>query len=145
MLLQQSNSVQSKPTLPVKYNFKFAILIGGVAPQDLVESVNLLRTQHINMLNILFSTPILQGQKISIPSLHIMGKFDEYRRRSELLYHMYDQTNDMRTVMIHEEGHNIPSIRTELYPLISSWIEDNQSAGPDETSTCLDCCHCIIS
>jgi hypothetical protein len=61
--------------------------------------------------------------KISIPSLHIMGLHDEYRPRSEELSDMYDDANDMRTIIVHEEGHNIPSIRTKLYPQITAWME----------------------
>jgi len=62
--------------------------------------------------------------KITLPSLHLMGSADPYLSRSrQLRKDFYESTSS--TVLEHDEGHNIPSIRTQLYPVISQWLEKN--------------------
>ena len=80
---------------------KCVILIGGVPPVGAPSSV------------------------LSIPSLHIMGEKDSLISYSKELEGFYDKSS--KSVMIHEEGHNVPSMRTELYPLIRSWIEKHMN------------------
>lgn len=82
-----------------KKNFNFVILVGGVPPQELVDK------------NPLFTTP----------SLHIMGSIDPLLPDSQLLHSLYSDT-PKRETMVHEEGHNIPSMRTELYPKIQAFL-----------------------
>ena len=62
----------------------------------------------------------LQSLQFAIPSLHIQGASDPFLSSSKKLEEMYDPNT--RTQMLHGEEHNIPSIRTELYPLIKSWV-----------------------
>ena len=79
---------------------KCCILIGGVCPPQ--------------------SHAILSP--IFLPSLHLMGKDDPFLRLSHLLKDAcYDV--ELKTEMIHEEAHNIPSIRTGIYPQVKAWIE----------------------
>lgn len=76
--------------------------------------------------------------------MHIIGRADPLRNRSEALLECYagfrngteaekamDECNNevvegTRTVLYHNEGHQIPSIRTGLYPRIKRWL-DSQS------------------
>lgn len=60
---------------------------------------------------------------LTIPSLHIIGSQDKLLYLSERLKDMYDNNENQREILIHNEGHNIPSMRTNLYPLIRAWIE----------------------
>jgi len=80
--------------------FQFVILIGGVPPKDLeAQGVRLVRT----------------------PSLHIHGLADPLLPYSQRLLAMYEASN--ATLLQHTEGHNIPSIRTGLYPEINKWVK----------------------
>eukprot|EP01032_Pedospumella_encystans_P014493 gene14493-16638_t len=58
----------------------------------------------------LFSFLILMG---GVPPLDLPKKGRD-------LLHYYDSSSS--TVLEHEEGHNIPSMRTGLYPQISEWV-----------------------
>ena len=59
--------------------------------------------------------------KLAFPSLHIMGEIDPLLPDSLLLEELYaDNTN--RHTLKHSEGHNIPSIRTNLYPKIEDFL-----------------------
>ena len=49
-----------------------------------------------------------------------MGLADSYLPESRKLMSYYN--DDERMVLEHEEGHNIPSIRTGLYDAIKSWM-----------------------
>jgi len=60
---------------------------------------------------------------LKTPSLHIQGLADYVRERSKLLEEFYDASS--RTVLTHEEGHKIPSKRTDLYPSIKEWIYEH--------------------
>eukprot|EP01036_Dinobryon_divergens_P026076 gene26076-34684_t len=92
-------------------SLRFLILIGGVQP---------LETRFTFLKD-----PDLQ-RKISMPSLHLMGSADPFLSRSRLLRaDFYEEASS--TVLEHGEGHNIPSIRTNLYPAISQWLEKNVS------------------
>jgi hypothetical protein len=62
---------------------------------------------------------------VSIPSLHLIGNEDRFKPYSERLLEHYDPSQ--RKVLYHGEGHNIPSIRTELYPEIKAWIQLQRS------------------
>ena len=57
---------------------------------------------------------------LPIPSLHIIGAEDSYLPQLEQLVTWYDPSQ--AKVCRHSEGHNIPSIRTELYPEINAYI-----------------------
>jgi Serine hydrolase (FSH1) len=60
------------------------------------------------------------------PSLHIMGQADPLLPESKVLKDLYvDSTS--RIIMMHEEGHNVPSIRTNLYPAIQRFLVDQNS------------------
>lgn len=81
---------------------KFVILIGGMDPPD---------------------GPKVGSEgfiPIDIPSLHLIGRGDHLKHRCERLIEVYSASK--RTVLYHDEGHNIPSIRTGLYPEIEAWI-----------------------
>lgn len=65
---------------------------------------------------------------VQLPSLHIMGQADFLLPQSKELEAQFDST--LKSSMLHEEGHNIPSIRTKLYPLIKSWVEKHVVKGP---------------
>lgn len=82
--------------------FRFVILIGGVPPIELEAF-----------------TP-----DIALPSLHITGAADPFLSRSTALEGLY--RDEMRHALRHEEGHNIPSMRTELYPMINEWLKQFQ-------------------
>lgn len=56
-----------------------------------------------------------------MPSLHIMGTADPLLSRSNALLRYYDSNHAQ--VLQHGEGHNIPSMRTGLYPSIKEWID----------------------
>ena len=60
-------------------------------------------------------------RKIDIPSLHLVGLADPYLSRSRLLFSEFYEP-DKRTLLEHEETHNVPSIRTGLYPTIKDWV-----------------------
>lgn len=98
--------------------FNFVILIGGVTPLELYDPQ---------------SNPIRIGD--SLPSMHIAGTADPFHSRSiELYTHFYstsstsDDTStpsNSAVLLEHPEAHNIPSIRTGLYPAIKEWIYKN--------------------
>lgn len=92
---------QRRERVPVR----FVILIGGIEPPD-------------------HDIVSCHSEPIDIPSLHIMGRADPLLPRSEQLLAFYN--SDKATVLYHSEGHNIPSIRTELYPVILTWLESLQ-------------------
>ena len=79
--------------------FRFTILIGGVPPEELQACI---------------------CSSLAVPSLHIHGAADQYLNLSESLANMYLASE--RTVLVHSEGHNIPSIRTNLYDKINDWL-----------------------
>jgi len=81
--------------------FKFAILIGGV----------------VSKMN------DTSDDKICFPSLHLYGSADPLYESCKNLEKFYDE--NQRTSMEHNEGHNIPSIRTTLYPSIKTWIYEH--------------------
>lgn len=55
--------------------------------------------------------------------MHIIGKADSYYSRSTEVVEFYKKNNkDNTKLLLHEEGHQIPSIRTGLYPHITNWI-----------------------
>ena len=60
------------------------------------------------------------------PSLHIMGQTDPLLHDSTVLKDLYADSSS-RVIMMHEEGHNIPSIRTKLYPGIQRFLADQHS------------------
>lgn len=92
------NCIESSLIPPIR----FAIFIGGVEPP-----------QHSTLSN--------SSTLIEIPSLHIIGTQDLLKERSERLLNYFNPAT--RTVMYHNEGHNIPSIRTELYGQIEAWMK----------------------
>ena len=59
-------------------------------------------------------------QRINVPSLHIVGSDDPYFEQSTQLYELYSK--DISTKIIHNEMHNIPSPRTQVYDQINTWI-----------------------
>lgn len=79
---------------------KFAILIGGIDPPHELHECS---------------------PHITIPSLHIIGNNDPYKSRSLKLLELYSQ--DLTTLLVHEEAHNIPTMQTGLYPQIKSWLQ----------------------
>ena len=76
---------------------RFVILIGGVPPKDLAEE-----------------EPRVE---LRTPSLHIHGTSDPLLPYSQRLLAMFADS-PRRTLLQHTEGHNIPSIRTGLYPKV---------------------------
>lgn len=59
---------------------------------------------------------------MAVPSIHIMGRADPLLSHSRQLATMYRDAD--RILLEHDEGHNIPSIRTEIYPRVAEWIQD---------------------
>ena len=55
-----------------------------------------------------------------MPSLHVMGRGDPFLPRSRELEELYSPAG--RASVLHEEGHNIPSLRTGAYPQLREWI-----------------------
>jgi hypothetical protein len=60
-----------------------------------------------------------------VPSLHVMGQQDPLLPDSLILESLYAATPD-RVTLSHIEGHNIPSIRTNIYPQIQKFIESTE-------------------
>lgn len=89
----------------LQFPVRFVILIGGVEPPD-----HDIVSRH--------------SEPLDIPSLHIMGRADPLLSRSERLLTFYNP--DKATILYHSEGHNIPSMRTQLYPTILTWLESLQ-------------------
>jgi len=87
-------------SVSLKAPLKFIMLIGGVPPTELVSE----------------NTP-----EITLPSLHIMGTADQWLPQSKQLEQMFN--SDSRQIIIHQEGHNIPSIRTNSYSKIVKWVK----------------------
>eukprot|EP01034_Spumella_vulgaris_P026153 gene26153-32688_t len=67
-----------------------------------------------------------QDIPINLRSLHIAGLSDPLLPRSRALIQLYSEHN--RKVLEHSEGHNIPSMRTDLYPAIKQWIYGEERA-----------------
>lgn len=78
---------------------KFVILIAGVEPVN---------------------TGSEDEEPLDIPSLHLIGTQDSLMPRSKKLLEHFRE--EKRTVLYHNEGHNVPSMRTGLYPEIAAWI-----------------------
>jgi predicted esterase len=90
-----------------KQLFRFVVLIGGVPPKDLVGN--------------------LREKPLATPSLHIMGTSDPLLNESKTLESLYGPgKGDRKRVITHAEGHKIPSMATNLYPEIESWIASFQ-------------------
>ena len=60
---------------------------------------------------------------LPVPSLHIIGEEDPFKSISLELITWYQQ--DGMKLCRHNEGHNIPSLRTELYPIIDLFIKQH--------------------
>jgi Serine hydrolase (FSH1) len=60
-----------------------------------------------------------------IPSLHIMGQEDPLLPENLILESLYAAIPE-RVTLSHIEGHNIPSIRTNIYPQIQKFIESTE-------------------
>lgn len=90
-------------------SIKFFVLIGGVPPAEYC-STDSTSSSRINC----------DVCPLAIPSLHLQGSIDPYVEYSKVLAEMYLEA--IRTVCVHGEGHNIPSIRTALYPDIHRWV-----------------------
>lgn len=60
-----------------------------------------------------------------IPSLHIMGEIDPLLPESLILESLYAAIPE-RVTLTHVEGHNIPSMRTNLYPQIEEFIQSTR-------------------
>jgi predicted esterase len=89
----------------LQFPVRFVILIGGIEPPD-------------------HTIVSCHSEPLDIPSLHIIGRADPLLYRSERLLTFYNP--DKATILYHSEGHNIPSIRTQLYPTILMWLESLQ-------------------
>ena len=76
------------------------VLVGGVDPLHYIPS------HSIDVLN--------------VNSLHIMGRKDQVFESSMKLCEFY--TENMATKIEHDEGHNVPSVRTRTYHLIKKWF-----------------------
>jgi hypothetical protein len=50
-----------------------------------------------------------------------MGDIDPLLSDSKKLFDLYSDKS--RNILTHEEGHNIPSIRTNLYPKIQDFLD----------------------
>lgn len=59
-----------------------------------------------------------------MPSLHIIGEADPYKENSRDLYNLYQDDNN-RSILYHNEGHNIPSVRTGIYKDIEKYIHSH--------------------
>ena len=90
---------RTRATTGPRHSCRFAILIGGVPPGEASAAT---------------------GPPLAVPSLHIMGEADPFLPESRKLEAMY--AADARTSLTHQEKHNIPSVRTNLYPEIHRWI-----------------------
>ena len=51
-----------------------------------------------------------------------MAPADPYYEKSRELVQWYSQENERLTKLEHDEQHNVPSIRTKLYPQINQWL-----------------------
>jgi predicted esterase len=83
--------------------FDFVILVGGVPPLEREADIGV--------------------GGLSLPSLHIQGKTDSLLPMAERLAALYSHTS--KTVLQHAEGHNIPSIRTGVYPQIDAFLSSH--------------------
>ena len=97
-IIQQPND----PRLNGKKLCRAMILIGGVDPPPPYS---------------------VDGAVIQIPSLHLIGDEDPYKDRCHCLVNYY--AANKRTIITYPEGHNIPSIRTNIYPQILDWLRKN--------------------
>ena len=80
--------------------FKYAVLISGVPPKEIDNGI------------------------VDIDSLHIYGTGDPAYEKSKILKEVYN--NEKAVVLEHNEGHNIPSINTNIYSFIKGWLYDKQ-------------------
>lgn len=81
--------------------FKYTVLISGVPPTE------------------------INSNSIDIDSLHIYGKADPLYEKSKTLKDLY---NDEKVFLLeHDEGHNIPSINTNIYSNINQWLYSKSS------------------
>ncbi|KAG8531948.1 uncharacterized protein KY384_003584 [Bacidia gigantensis] len=55
--------------------------------------------------------PAKDGQVISIPTAHIWGQQDSRNPESKAIYQMAD--HDLRSISVHEGGHEVPSTGTQ--------------------------------
>eukprot|EP01038_Epipyxis_sp_PR26KG_P009677 gene9677-13030_t len=94
-----------------KQPFKFVVLIGGIPPR------NNSQVEYNDRVKDSITAP----SKLLIPNLHIIGRADPLLPLCQKLLGYYDDSS--RSELYHEEGHNIPSIRTGLYPSIRQWIK----------------------
>ena len=76
------------------------VLIGGIDPSHYI--------------------PDCSMEALNVNSLHIMGQKDPAFGRSIKLCEFYAE--NMVTKIEHNEGHNIPSVRTKTYHLIKKWL-----------------------
>ncbi|RYH25293.1 hypothetical protein EON65_15665 [archaeon] len=56
--------------------------------------------------------------KLNIRSLHLIGQHDDFNIRSSELASWYEDN----TVIFFNENHNVPSVRTEIYPVVQDWL-----------------------
>jgi hypothetical protein len=60
---------------------------------------------------------------ISLPSLHLIGENDPFKEKSYKLTQLY--TEETRTILTHTEDHRVPTIATQIYPSIYSWLQNH--------------------
>jgi len=87
---------------------KFLVLIGGVTPIEIESGV---KSGEFSILE--------------IPSLHIQGFEDPFLDHSKRLETLF--ADNSTTIIEHQEGHNIPSIRTNVYQKISDFLQSNSA------------------
>ena len=80
---------------------KCAILIGGVH-------------ERLYFINVTQYT-------VSLPNLHIIGEVDEHKQSSLELTQWYD--SEKQQVLLHPEGHRIPTKGTGIYPKVVEWLQ----------------------
>ena len=80
---------------------KCAILIGGVH-------------ERLYFINVTQYT-------VSLPNLHIIGEVDEHKQLSLELMQWYD--SEKQQVLLHPEGHRIPTKSTGIYPKVVEWLQ----------------------
>mmetsp|Transcript_22062 Transcript_22062/g.37356 ORF Transcript_22062/g.37356 Transcript_22062/m.37356 type:complete len:246 (+) Transcript_22062:19-756(+) len=97
--------------ISLQHNLKFFIFVGGVS------AMHHLPTDF---------TPL------GVPTLHIMGANDPFIEQSRKLTTFFDSHTS--TLLNHGEGHNIPSLRTGLYPEIDAWLQSQMSSSQSAQS-----------
>lgn len=91
---------------------RFVILIGAVCPWD---------SEKQQGHGVGDDAEGREFAPLEVASLHIMGARDPFRDYSLLLARDWYAEGRRQTVE-HTEAHNIPSMRTGLYPMIRAWI-----------------------